>query len=262
MGGKTSMTTPPPYSYQSVSQQDDATAHPDPALQGEVNPDDFKIGVTVEQSAPEIRAMFVRKVYSVLFCQLLGTCLVAGIMNAYSMGEIIQRNPWVMFVLLAGSLGSLALVYWKRSSHPANLVSLGVFTAFEALMLGAVVCFVEKTVVLKAVILTTFVFLGLTLYTLQSKYDFSSLQSWLYWGLLILIGTGLVQMFFPYHHLFELAYATAGCAIFSGYIMYDTWLIQRRLSMDDWVLANISLYLDVVNLFISILRVMNASSDE
>ena len=194
-----------------------------------------------------------------------------------------SHSPWVMFVLLAGSLGSLALVYWKRSSHPANLVSLGVFTAFEALMLGAVVCFVEKSVVLKAVILTTFVFLGLTLYTLQSKYDFSSLQSWLYWGLLILIGTGLVQMFFPYHHLFELAYATAGCAIFSGYIMYDTWLIQRRyvaanvatnpsLSMDDWVLANISLYLDVVNLFISILRgasapattnpVMNASSDE
>ena len=47
---------PPPYNYQAVSTSDEHEIH------GEVDPDDFKIGVTVEQSAPEIRAMFVRKV--------------------------------------------------------------------------------------------------------------------------------------------------------------------------------------------------------
>lgn len=66
------------------------------------------------------------------------------------------------------------------------------------------------------------------MFTLQSEYDFSSLQTWLYWGLLLLVGTGFVQMFFPYNHAFELGYSVAGCVVFSGYIAYDTWLLQQR----------------------------------
>lgn len=49
-----STTAPPPYTYNTLPQEEPALA--------EVDPDDFKVGVTVEQSAPEIRAMFVRKV--------------------------------------------------------------------------------------------------------------------------------------------------------------------------------------------------------
>ena len=129
-------------------------------------------------------------------------------------------------------------------------------------MLGIVMAALNESVILKAFILTTFIFLGLTLFTLQSSYDFSSLTTWLYWGLLLLVGTGLVQMFFPYNHAFEMGYSLAGCAVFSGYVMYDTWLLQRRLSPDDWVLANVSLYLDVVNVFISVSRLLNGSTQE
>ena len=44
--------------------------------------------------------------------------------------------------------------------------------------------------------------------------------------------------------------------VFSLYIVYDTFLIQRKLSPDDYVFAALSLYLDVINLFISILQVI------
>lgn len=44
----------------------------------------------------------------------------------------------------------------------------------------------------------------------------------------MLVGTGFVQLFFPYNHLFELGYSVVGCAVFSGYILYDTYLIQQR----------------------------------
>lgn len=202
------------------------------------------------------------QVYTVLFFQILGTAMVAGGLSTQKAAAWIQTNPWVMLVALFGSMGSLGLVYWKRYNHPTNLYMLGLFTTFEAVSLGALVSFLDQVVVLKAVIITTFVFLGLTLFTLQSQYDFSSLQTWLFWGLLVLLGTGFVQMFFPYSHMFELVYSVAGCVIFSGYVMYDTWMIQRRLSPDDWVLANVSLYLDIVNLFISILRLLNATSEE
>lgn len=49
------------YQYESLPQHD---LHGAPRADGDVDPDDFKIGVTVEQSGPEIRAVFVRRVRS------------------------------------------------------------------------------------------------------------------------------------------------------------------------------------------------------
>ncbi|WFD26506.1 hypothetical protein MNAN1_001489 [Malassezia nana] len=248
-----SAAAPPPYAYDAIPSEEPVHA--------DVDQDDFKVGVTVEQSAPEIRAMFVRKVYSVLFCQILGSAVVASALHATAASSWIQTHTWSMLLATVGSFVSLGLVYWKRHTHPTNLLMLSLFTAFESLTLGAVISFVDQSVVLKAFFITTFLFLGLTLFTLQSEYDFSSLGAWLYWALFILVGTGLVQLFFPYNHMFEILYSAGGCAVFSGYIVYDTWLLQRHLSPDDWVLANVSLYLDVVNLFLSVLRLLN-STDE
>ena len=200
--------------------------------------------------------------YSVLFAQILGTCLIASAFATERVNVWVMSNWWFLLLTFVGTLVSLGLVYWKRHTHPTNMMMLGLFTGFESISLGALVSVVDQKVVLKAVIVTTFIFLGLTLYTLQSSYDFGSMATWLYWGLLILVGTGLVQMFFPYNHMFELAYSIVGCAIFSGYVMFDTWLLQRHLSPDDWVLANVSLYLDIVNLFISVLRLLDNSSNE
>lgn len=64
---------PPPYTYQTLPQDEEAQLAAD-------DRDQFKFGITVEQSDPEVRAMFIRKVYTVLFLQLLGTALVAAAM--------------------------------------------------------------------------------------------------------------------------------------------------------------------------------------
>lgn len=129
---------------------------------------------------------------------------------------------------LIGSLASLGALYWKSQSHPANLVLLALFTLMESLLLGTVVSVVDVAVLFKAVVLTTLVFGALTAFTLQTRYNFESLASYLYYGLMLLVGVGLVQLFFPYNHTFELLYSVAGCAIFSGYILFDTYLIQQR----------------------------------
>ncbi|WFD49833.1 hypothetical protein GLX27_004518 [Malassezia furfur] len=210
---------PPPYTYHSISQDEEAQL---------ADSDAFKVDVTVEQSDPEVRALFVRKVYSVLFLQLLGTAVVAGAMSTSGAVAWVQQNSWFLFVPLIGSLASLGALYWKSQSHPANLVLLALFTLMESLLLGTVVSVVDVAVLFKAVVLTTLVFGALTAFTLQTRYNFESLASYLYYGLMLLVGVGLVQLFFPYNHTFELLYSVAGCAIFSGYILFDTYLIQQR----------------------------------
>jgi TRAP-type C4-dicarboxylate transport system permease small subunit len=63
------------------------------------------------------------------------------------------------------------------------------------------------------------------------------------------VGTGIVAMFFPYNRTFDLVMAGGGCLIFSGYIVYDTYMITTRLSPDEFIMGAISLYLEYVLFF-------------
>lgn len=59
--------------------------------------------------------------------------------------------------------------------------------------------------------------------------------------------TGLVGIFLPFSRTMDLLYAIGGTIIFSGYIVYDTYLINARLSPDEYIMAAISLYLECVS---------------
>ena len=58
--------------------------------------------------------------------------------------------------------------------------------------------------------------------------------------------TGIVGIFIPFSRTIDLLYAIGGTILFSGYIVYDTYLINRRLSPDEYIMAAISLYLECV----------------
>jgi len=58
-------------------------------------------------------------------------------------------------------------VYMKATSSPANVILLGLFTLFESVTIGYILPAYSPDLVLKALVLTTFVFLGLTLFTFQ-----------------------------------------------------------------------------------------------
>ncbi|KAI0044224.1 UPF0005-domain-containing protein [Auriscalpium vulgare] len=221
-------------------------------------PDDFKYGVSVTESAPEIRNAFVRKVYTILFAQILATTIVGGIISQSPTAvSWVQTHVWAFYVPLFGTLVVLGLLYWKRHSHPLNIGLLTLFTLMEAFTLGVVTAFYDNVIVLQALLITTGVFLGLTLFTLQSKYDFSGMGPWLFGGLIALVMTGFVGMIFPFGSTMDFVFALGGTLLFSGYIVYDTYLINSRLSPDEYIMGAISLYLDFINLFLNILRLLN-----
>ena len=56
--------------------------------------------------------------------------------------------------------------------------------------------------------------------------------------------TGLVGIFIPFNQTMDLIYAAGGCLLFSGYIVYDTYMINARLSPDEFIMGAISLYLE------------------
>jgi protein lifeguard len=70
----------------------------------------------------------------------------------------------------------------------------------------------------------------------------------LFGGLMALVATGLVGIFIPFSKTIDLVYAAGGCVIFSGYVVYDTFVINKKLSPDEYIMGAISLYLDFINL--------------
>ena len=50
----------------------------------------------------------------------------------------------------------------------------------------------------------------------------------------------------------------SGAFIFAGYIIYDTQMIMKHLSAEEYVLGVINLYMDIINLFVKILKLLNS----
>ncbi len=48
-----------------------------------------------------------------------------------------------------------------------------------------------------------------------------------------------------------------GATLFSAYIVYDVHLLAAKYDVDEYIWASVSLYLDVLNLFLHILRLTN-----
>lgn len=205
---------------------------------------------------------FIRKVYTILTAQiLLTTGLSAVSFFSTSYKEWIQSNSWMMWISLFGAIGFMLLTFWKRKSYPMNIAFLTGFTALEAYSISVITSFYESRIVLQALVITLGIFLALTLFACQSKYDFTAWQPYLFGALWIMIIFGFMSMFFPGGKTMELVYGAAGALIFSGYILVDTQLVMRHYSPEEEIAAAISLYLDVLNLFLSILRILNSQQN-
>lgn len=84
---------------------------------------------------------------------------------------------------------------------------------------------------------------------------------YLFGALWVLILFGFMSMFFPRTSGIELAYGVVAALIFSGYILVDTQLIMRHYHVEEEIAAAISLYLDIINLFLAILRILNSQQN-
>lgn len=78
--------------------------------------------------------------------------------------------------------------------------------------------------------------------------------------LLVLLIAGFLQFFFN-NTVYELCISIFGAILFSLFIIYDTHMLMQKLSAEEYIHATISLYLDIINLFIYILRILQATKN-
>ncbi|XP_031559353.1 protein lifeguard 4-like [Actinia tenebrosa] len=222
------------------------------------NEDDFTHSVTVAQTNISVRLGFLRKVYGILSTQLGLTILVSALfMNTPGIKSFVQQRPEILIVAFLLSMGFLIALMFKRRESPMNMYLLFGFTLVEAYTLGTLVTFFDKMIVLEAFGMTAATTIALTMYTFQSKRDYSSWGAGLFTVLWILICAGFMQFFFQ-SEVLEMAYAVTGAVLFSAFIVFDTHMLMHKTSPEEYIMASINLYLDIINLFIHILRILDS----
>lgn len=218
--------------------------------------DDFMYGSNVASAHVYIRMGFLRKVYGILSAQILLTTLTSALfMSSQTIIDFVQQSQWMLLVALIGSLGLIFALMVYRHQTPTNYILLGLFTLFEAYSVGVIVTFYEVHSVIEACMLTFAVTGALTIYTLQSKRDFSSMGAGLFAALWILIIAGMLQIFFP-SAIMDKAIGIGGAFVFSLFIIFDTHMLMHKHSPEEYIVASVNLYLDILNLFLYILRII------
>jgi FtsH-binding integral membrane protein len=219
--------------------------------------DDFKYGVTVAEALLTIRMGFIRKVYSILSLQL-GFTSAMIVFYTYSdkAREIIFNQALYYGAVISTFFVLFALIMYRRKT-PTNYILLSIYTILQGHTLATISCLYDPEVVLQALLLTFGIFVGLTLFTFQTKIDFSGYRTYLFAGLWGLVLYLLLSLFLPPSSFFNSLMVGFSALLFCGFIIVDTQDLMARFSPEDYIIASVELYLDVINLFISILQLLD-----
>lgn len=149
---------------------------------------------------------FLRKVYGIVATQLVVAAIISTIIiSVENVKMFFQNNPGFVLLLFLATMICLLALYINQLDYPTNFILLGIFTLLESFTIGTIVSCFDKILVIQAVILTAVIVVGLTMYTFQTKKDFSDMGASLYVLLCILTAGGFIKvhkMFYLFINIF------------------------------------------------------------
>ncbi|HEY3745512.1 MAG TPA: Bax inhibitor-1/YccA family protein [Gemmatimonadaceae bacterium] len=202
----------------------------------------------------EERATLVRRTYSLVLVSVLVTMVGASFgLSQPRLMEAIRAHPFYAFLCM---IAPLLLATRKQADFPINIGLVFLFNLVVGVTISPALYYYGRTqpgLIGQAAVLTIGAFGILTMYAFVSRRDFSAWGSFLMVGLWVLIGTMVLNFFFQ-SAMAGLWLAAVTVLLFSGLLVFDTWRLRNRYGPDDYVGASVQIYLDLLNIFMAILR--------
>jgi len=107
-----------------------------------------------------------------------------------------------------------------------------------------------------AFLATAVIFGSLAFYARSTERDFSFLGGFLFAATLGLVVLAVASLFIKLNSLVDFLYGAGGVLIFSGWILYDVSQYRQGVAPEEMPYAVLNLYLDLVNLFLFVLRLL------
>jgi modulator of FtsH protease len=216
--------------------------------------------ITATRSESQVLATnkVLRNTYALLSMTLLFSAATAGI------AMVMNLPPFNPILTLVGYFG-LLFATTKFSNSGLGLLFVFMLTGFMGLTLGPIINLYLATangsqLVMTALGGTGVIFLALSGYALTSRKDFSFMGGFLMVGILVAFLGGIAAMIFSMP-LMSLVVSGIFVLLMSGMILYQTSDIIHG-GETNYILATVTLYISIYNLFLSLLHLLTAFAGE
>ncbi len=214
---------------------------------------------TISRSQSEVSS-FLKQTY-----QLFAGSLLAATIGAYvglGMAPAIKSWYWGLVIL---EFALLFGVYMTKKKAGLNLLMLFGFTFISGLTLTPLLSNILAMpsgagIVANAFMLTTVIFGGLSIYAMTTKTSYMEMGKGLFIALIIVVIASIINIFLG-SPILQIVISSIAAILFSAFILYDTQNIING-NYETPVEGAIALYLDFLNLFVSLLQILGIISSD
>lgn len=226
-----------------------------------------------ETFSQNLRNGFIRRVYGLVLLKLFVDILFCGSVSLIkSLKRILEDNSVMVRCSLFGLILITMCIYFAGyfnpelfTKYPINIIIFSLLTVIEASLLSALCIVSNPRHILMALSITAICVLFLTIYSIQTKYDFTSYMLILLYFSIALTVVSFIYLFFPRTKTVELVLAPIGALFASFSLVVTTQAIVGKgkyyIYEDSYVTAALLLYSEIIDLFVYILRIIMAIDD-
>ncbi len=228
---------------------------------------------TATQSEVTVASLFMRQVYQWMTVGLTLTAITAWfVAGSESIRTAIFSSSFTVIALVVAQIGLVVVIsaaIQKMSAFTATALFL-LYSALTGLTLSSVFIVYPMGSIVNAFVVTAGTFLAMSIYGWVTKRDLTAMGSFLMMGLFGIIIAMLVNIFLQ-SPMMDFVISGLGVLIFTGLTAYDTQKIKEfgaNAPLKDGtavrrgvILGALTLYLDFINLFLMMLRVLSGNRD-
>lgn len=223
----------------------------------------------MENNRPSILGAMASSIETTFFGKVMIFFAMAMLISAFGvfvgtkyMMNFFLMNSGVMFVFF---IVEIALIWTSKTwsqKRPLNILLFTAFALISGITLAPLIGIVAHTpsglvLLYKALGATGLMFTACAIIGSTTKRDLSSMGGFLFMAIIGMIIVGTIGIFVPWGSTFEMIFSGFGIILFSAFTAYDFQMI-KRYPENRYMEAAIHLYLDIFNLFVSILRLLLA----
>lgn len=182
-----------------------------------------------------------------------------GQLDLFIDSAILKKIFWP--ALIVSVITFLGLLFY-REVEVLNFILMFLFTFSEGITIGVLLISLDENIGIKVTGLTALATFSASLVGMYSGIDFSFLDKFLFYGLMVLLGISILRLFVSIKGTKRKIIAGAGIIIFIGYLLFDFNNLSKAQDVEilnNWDTAlnfAINIYLDIINLFFDILDLL------
>ena len=220
-----------------------------------------------------LRKKFVRKTlftFSLSLFTTLGFCI--GFKNLPNANNFIKSELGEALYILSVSTTFFTMFVCLccedlLRKSPSKYIIYSLFVLAVSYSLGITSLYIRGDILYISIIVTTGTTTSLILYSFIATTDFTEYYTYVVAIFMCLIFIGIVNIFFN-NTIIQIIISGGGALVFACFIVFDMQMIlgqkhiKYKYSIDDFILAAMSLYLDVINMFLYIIQFLTLTSSD